>query len=46
MNLNFDLILIATAHDEYVKTDFSTFGIPVVDTRNILPRSCEKVYPA
>lgn len=42
----FDLLLIATAHDEYVKKDFSAFCIPVVDTRNIVPRSCEKVYPA
>ena len=46
MSGDFDLLLVATAHDEYAKTDFSTFGVPVVDTRNIVPRSCEKVYPA
>jgi UDP-N-acetyl-D-glucosamine dehydrogenase len=32
---DYDLILIATPHDEYRKLDFSTFRIPVVDTRNI-----------
>jgi UDP-N-acetyl-D-glucosamine dehydrogenase len=32
---DYDLILIATPHDEYRKLDFSTFAIPVVDTRNI-----------
>jgi len=32
---NFDLILIATAHDSYRKIDFGRFNIPIVDTRNI-----------
>jgi UDP-N-acetyl-D-mannosaminuronate dehydrogenase len=32
---DFDLILIATAHDQYRKIDFGTFTIPIVDTRNI-----------
>lgn len=32
----FDLFLIATAHDEYQKIDFKSFGIPVVDTRNVI----------
>ena len=32
----FVLILIATAHDEYKKTDFESLGVPVVDTRNIV----------
>jgi UDP-N-acetyl-D-glucosamine dehydrogenase len=43
---DYDLLLVATAHDEYSKNDFSILGIPVVDTRNIVPRSCEKVYRA
>jgi UDP-N-acetyl-D-glucosamine dehydrogenase len=33
---DFDLILIATAHDEYKKIDFKSLGVPVVDTRNII----------
>lgn len=33
---DFDLILIATAHDEYGKIDFKSLGVPVVDTRNII----------
>jgi len=36
INNKFDLILIATAHDEYRQIDFASFGIPVVDTRNLL----------
>jgi len=32
----FDLILIATAHNEYKQIDFKALGIPVVDTRNII----------
>lgn len=33
----YDLLLIATAHDEYRKLDFKKIGVPVVDTRNIVP---------
>lgn len=43
---DYDLVLVATAHDEYAHHDFSKLGIPVVDTRNIVPRSCEGVYRA
>lgn len=32
---NYDLLLVATAHDDYKKIDFSKFSIPIVDTRNI-----------
>lgn len=32
---NYDVILIATAHDEYKSIDFSKFKCLVVDTRNI-----------
>lgn len=35
INDKYDLILIATAHDEYKKINFSKFSCPVVDTRNI-----------
>ena len=31
----YDLILIATAHDEYRSVDFSSFRIPIVDTRKV-----------
>ncbi|UCD39194.1 MAG: nucleotide sugar dehydrogenase [Fidelibacterota bacterium] len=33
---SFDLILIATAHDDYRKVDFDGLETPVVDTRNVL----------
>jgi len=32
----FDLILIATAHDEYRKIDFKSLNLPIVDTRNVI----------
>ncbi|MBU1183232.1 MAG: nucleotide sugar dehydrogenase [Proteobacteria bacterium] len=32
----FDLILISTAHDEYLDIDFAALNTPVVDTRNVL----------
>lgn len=32
----YDLIIIATAHDEYFNIDFATLNVPVVDTRNII----------
>ena len=42
----FDLILIATAHDEYQRVDFKSLGIPVVDTRNVIPDKGGFVYQA
>jgi UDP-N-acetyl-D-glucosamine dehydrogenase len=42
----FDLILIATAHDEYKKINFEQFTVPVVDTRNIVVRKSGGVYKA
>jgi UDP-N-acetyl-D-glucosamine dehydrogenase len=33
---DFDLLLIATAHDEYRELDLLSFGVPVVDTRNLI----------
>jgi UDP-N-acetyl-D-glucosamine dehydrogenase len=32
----FDILLIATAHDEYKKIDLLSFGIPIVDTRHVM----------
>jgi UDP-N-acetyl-D-glucosamine dehydrogenase len=42
----FDLILIATAHDEYQSLDFKSLGIPVVDTRNLIRDRGRLVYQA
>lgn len=33
---DYDLILIATAHDDYRLLDFSSFGVPVVDSRHLI----------
>ncbi|MBA4390174.1 MAG: nucleotide sugar dehydrogenase [Syntrophus sp. (in: bacteria)] len=42
----FDMLLIATAHDEYRAVDFLSFGIPVVDTRHIITAKHPLVYRA
>jgi len=33
---DYDLLLIATAHDEYRSLDLLSFGIPIVDSRNLV----------
>jgi len=43
---NYDLILIATAHDEYKNFDFSHFTIPVVDSRNCVKARPKLYYQA
>ncbi|MCU0454649.1 MAG: nucleotide sugar dehydrogenase [Bacteroidetes bacterium] len=35
----YDLLLIATGHDEYKKIDFNRFTMPIVDTRNLVRSS-------
>jgi len=42
----FDLILVATAHDEYKKINFDQFKAPVVDTRNVVRRTNGEVFKA
>jgi UDP-N-acetyl-D-glucosamine dehydrogenase len=42
----YDLILIATAHDEYSKIDFTSLAITVVDTRNVIKKKTSLVYSA
>jgi UDP-N-acetyl-D-glucosamine dehydrogenase len=32
---DFDLLLVATAHDEYRSIDFQSLNVPVIDTRNV-----------
>lgn len=42
---SYDLLLIATAHDEYKNFDFSGFAAPLVDTRNaVSPRFRPALY--
>jgi UDP-N-acetyl-D-glucosamine dehydrogenase len=41
---DFDLILIATAHEEYLSMDFKSLGIPVVDTRNVAKGKWRQLY--
>jgi UDP-N-acetyl-D-glucosamine dehydrogenase len=42
----YDLILIATPHSEYKKIDFSSYDIPVVDTRNVVGKKSSMIYGA
>ncbi len=42
----YDLILIATAHDDYKKLDPCKLKIPIVDTRRIIKDSYKKLYNA
>ena len=43
---NYDLIMVATHHDEYKKEDFSEYQIPLVDTRNCIELRPKKYYQA
>ena len=40
------MLLIATAHDEYKKMDFLSFGIPIVDTRHVIETKHPLVHRA
>jgi UDP-N-acetyl-D-glucosamine dehydrogenase len=42
----YDLLLIATAHDEYRAVDFLSFGIPIVDTRHVIAAKHPLLYRA
>jgi UDP-N-acetyl-D-glucosamine dehydrogenase len=43
---DYDLILVATAHEEYKSIKLNGFGIPVVDTRNVFAGKDRLVYKA
>lgn len=43
---SYDLLLIATGHDEYKRIDFSKFRVPIVDTRRIAPSGLTNVHRA
>jgi UDP-N-acetyl-D-glucosamine dehydrogenase len=43
---NHDLLLIATAHEEYKKMNLLSLNVPIVDTRNIIKEKNGLVYRA
>ena len=43
---DYDLILLATHHEEYQGHDFSDYQIPLVDTRNCIQKRPKKYYQA
>lgn len=46
INDDYDLILLATDHQEYKSCDFSSFACPVVDTRNCIRKRPARYYQA
>ncbi len=42
----YDLILIATAHDEYKNIDFTSLNVPIVDTRNLIKQTVPMIFKA
>ena len=45
LSKNYDCFIIATRHTVFSADDILSYGVPVVDTRNFLPKSA-LVYPA
>lgn len=43
---SYDLLLLATPHDAFRTFDFRTITVPIVDTRNIVPRHHPGVFQA
>ena len=43
---DYDLILVATHHEEYQGHDFSEYQIPLVDTRNCIKKKPKKYFQA
>lgn len=42
----YDLVIVATPHDSFREIDYSVFKCPIVDTRNIVPRSVPDLHAA
>lgn len=43
---DFDLLLIATAHDQYRQIDFKALKVAVVDTRHLVQNNFSELYHA
>ena len=43
---DYDLILVATAHDEYKNLNLEELGVPILDTRNLVKTNGKLVYRA
>ena len=42
----YDLVLVATAHDEYKTVNFAALGVPIVDSRNVVPAGTPNLHKA
>jgi UDP-N-acetyl-D-glucosamine dehydrogenase len=43
MSTNYDCFILATKHSCFLKDEILSHGIPIVDTRNFLPKSKQVV---
>ncbi len=41
---DFDLLVIATAHKEYLQMNLVSYGVPIVDTRNVIRGNSSLLY--
>jgi UDP-N-acetyl-D-glucosamine dehydrogenase len=46
ISTGYDLIVIATAHDEYRSVDFLGLNTPILDTRNVIRERHPRIYQA
>ena len=46
LSSEYDCFLIATKHSSFSKEEILSFQVPVIDTRNFLPRDNKLVFPA
>lgn len=42
----YDLFILLTAHSEYRNLDFARLGVPIVDTRNVVPKHVAGLFRA
>ncbi len=42
----YDLVLVATAHEEYKTVNFAALGVPIVDSRNVVPAGTPNLHKA
>ena len=41
---DYDLMVVLTAHREYGHLDFASIGVPIVDSRNVVPKAVAGLY--
>ncbi len=44
VSADYDLLILMTAHSEYRSIEYGCLGVPIVDTRNVVPRDIPGVF--